>query len=242
MNKILLSLIIPAYNEENLIVDTLNKITGFLKNKRYSWEIVVVDDGSFDNTSKLVKKYKNNRVRLLKLTKNEGKGAALREGFLHSIGKYRIFTDADLSVEIKYLDKMLLELKNNFDVAIASRRVPGSKIEIHQPFHREKMGQGYTLLTSLVLGMKLKDYTCGMKGFSGKAAEKIFSVSTIDRWAYDSEILYLAKINGFKISQVPIVWKNRGDTRVHLKNVIFESFIDLLSIRVNDLLGKYNSK
>ena len=240
MKRIKLSVIIPAYNEEELIIGTLDEVTNFLKKKKYSWEIVVVDDGSKDKTSKLVKGYKGKRVRLVRLSKNSGKGAALKKGFLEAKGDYQIFTDADLSVDIKNIDKLLESLQFDYDVAIASRRVPGAKIKVHQPWYRESMGRAYTLLTSLITGMTLKDYTCGMKGFTQEASREVFSRSKIDRWAYDSEILFLAKALGYKIKQVPIVWKNRGDTRVKLKNVIFESFSDLLKIRVNHLQGKYN--
>lgn len=239
--KTKLSLIIPAYNEEKLIVGTLDEIARFLDKKKYSWEVVVVDDGSKDDTQKLVSSYKNKRIKLVKLKKNSGKGAALRKGFLKADGEYRIFTDADLSVDIKYIDSLLGELEEGkIDVAIASRRVKGAKIKKHQPWHRENMGRVYTFLTSLIIGMDLKDYTCGMKGFTVEAANKVFSKALIDRWAYDSEILYLAKKYGYKIKQVPIIWENREDTRVKLKKVILESFIDLLKVRVNDLLGKYN--
>lgn len=240
MSKVKLSLIIPAYNEEDLIVGTLDKVTSFLKKKKYSWEVIVVDDGSKDKTSKLVRNYTDKKVRLIILRRNCGKGAALKKGFLSAKGEHQIFTDADLSVEIENIDKLSKHLESGYDVAVASRRAKGAIIKVHQPLHREKMGQVYTALTSYVLGMDLGDYTCGMKGFTKKAAKNIFSLSTIDRWAYDSEVLYLAKINGYKIKQVPIVWKNRGDTRVKLKNVILESLRDLLKIRVNDLQGKYN--
>lgn len=242
MKNIKLSVIIPAYNEEQLIEKTLGIVLRFLKKKKYDWEVIVVDDGSTDNTSDLVNKLakKENRLRLIKLSTNKGKGAALREGFLSAKGKYQIFTDADLSVGIDNVDRFLEGFKKRSDVVIASRRVSGATIEVHQPWHREKMGQVYTLLTSTVMGMNLKDYTCGMKGFSKSASNKVFSKAVVDRWAYDSEILYLAKKYGYEIKQVPIKWENRGETRVQLKNVIFESFRDLLSIRVNDILGKYN--
>ncbi|MBN1168616.1 glycosyltransferase family 2 protein [Candidatus Woesebacteria bacterium] len=242
MKRIKLSLIIPAYNEEKLIVKTLNRVVGYLKKKKYSWEIIVVDDGSKDKTSKLVKSYNSKKVRLITLKENSGKGAALKEGFLAATGQYHIFTDADLSVEIENIDKLMSYLEGDFDVAIASRRIEGAKIKVHQPWHREKMGQVYTALTSFIMGMDLKDYTCGMKGFTKKASKEIFKRSKIKRWAYDSEILFLAKELGFKIKQAPIVWKNRGDTRVRLKSVIFESFGDLLKVRVNHILGKYNIK
>ena len=126
-------------------------------------------------------------------------------------------------------------------MAIASRRVKGAKILIHQPWYRETMGRVFTLLTQLVTGTDVADFTCGFKGFKKESAKKIFRASLIDRWAYDAEIIFLAKKFGLKIREIPIVWKNREDTRVRLKSVVLETFRDLLKIRWNDLSGKYEN-
>lgn len=234
------SLVIPAYNEEGVIKKNLKKVLKYLSKKPYSWEIIVVDDGSSDATSEIVRKLKEARVRLIKLHKNQGKGAALRKGILEANGKYIIFSDADLSVPIANIDKFINTLKSEADVVIASRRIKGAKIAIPQPWYRELMGRFYTYLTKIVLTTNLADFTCGFKGFKNTAAKDIFARGVIDRWAYDSEILFLANKLGYKIVQIPIVWKNRQDTRVRLKDVIFESFVDLLLIRLNYFFGRYN--
>ena len=236
----LLTILIPAYNEEKAIKNTLEKVCGYLKGKKYPWEVVVSDDGSCDTTSMIVRNFKKESVRLISADKNQGKGAALRNGVKASIGDYIIFMDADISVPLNNIDKFMKEFNKGADVVIASRRVRGAKIEVHQPWHREIMGRVYTKLTQIVTGVKIPDFTCGFKGFSSNAAKKIFRSSVINRWAYDSEIMYLAKKYGYEIIQVPIVWKNREDTRVKLRSVILESFKDLLSIRVNDLKGLYD--
>ncbi len=235
-----LSVVIPAYNEEKMIGGTLKKLVNYLKNKDYTWEIVVSDDGSFDNTSRIVKNFKGGSVRLVRLTINQGKGAALRRGVLEARGVYIIFMDADLSVPIANIDKFLVELEKGHDLVIASRRVRGAKIEVHQPIIRESMGRVFTLLTNLVTGVAISDFTCGFKGFTKSAAKTIFGVAKIDRWAYDAEIIFLAKKFGFKIKEMPIVWKNRSDTRVRLGSVVLETFRDLLKIRINDNSGQYN--
>ena len=238
-DKIKLSLLIPAYNEEKIIESTLEKVLKFLSKKKYSWEVIVIDDGSSDQTSLKAKKFNNEKVLVVRYEINRGKGGALKEGVYKSRGDYIIFSDADLSVDIGKVDEVLNALKKS-DVVIGSRRIQGSKILVHQPILREFMGRGYTHLTKLVTGVNLADFTCGFKGFKKNAAKYIFKKTLINRWAYDSEILFLAKKFKYKLTEIPVEWKNREDTRVVLKTVIIESLKDLLSISVNDFLGKYN--
>jgi dolichyl-phosphate beta-glucosyltransferase len=241
-NKLILSLIIPVYNEQKILAGTLDTVIKFLKGKKYDWEIVVADDGSRDSSAAIAKKYSSSGVRLVRLQKNQGKGAALRAGMLSAKGNYKIFTDCDLSVPVSFINNFMNEMKAGSDVVIGSRRTVGSKIEVHQPLLREVMGRVYTFLTQFILNMfNISDFTCGFKGFTKSAAFKIFSNSKIDRWAYDSELLFLGKIYGFKIGEVPVSWQNRADTRVVLKKVILESFSDLLKIKVNYLTGKYKT-
>lgn len=241
MNKnIFLSLVIPAYNEEKTIKGTLEKVLGYLTRKSFSYEVIVVDDGSKDKTSSIVGSFHNSKIKLVKLETNKGKGGALREGIGRSKGENVIFMDADLSVPLENIDRFINELEK-FEVVIASRRIKGAKILKHQPWHRETMGKVFTLLTRFVTGVNLADYTCGFKGFRGKEAKRIFENSLIDRWAYDAEIMFLSHKLGYNIKQVPVSWVNRGDTRVRLKSVVFESFKDLVKIRIYDLLGKYDA-
>ena len=238
-DKIKLSLLIPAYNEEKIIENTLEKVLKFLSKKKYSWEVIVIDDGSSDQTSLKAKKFNKEKVLVVRYEINRGKGGALKEGVYKSRGDYIIFSDADLSVDIGKVDEVLNALKKS-DVVIGSRRIQGAKILVHQPILREFMGRGYTHLTKLVTGVKLADFTCGFKGFKKNAAKYIFKKTLINRWAYDSEILFLAKKFKYKLTEIPVEWKNREDTRVVLKTVIVESLKDLLSISLNDFLGKYN--
>jgi len=240
--KIKLSIVLPAYNEEKIIENTLNEILRYLNNKKYSWEVVVADDGSKDKTSQIVKKFSDRGVRLVRLLKNKGKGGALREGMLKARGEYVIFMDADLSVPLENLDIFLKKLDAGSDVVIASRRIKGAVILVHQPFIREAMGRVFTLLTRFLTSVhEVVDFTCGFKGFSNIAAKKIFTNSQINRWAYDAEIIFLAKKYGFSINQSPITWKNREDSRVRLKSIVLETFRDLLKVRINDLQGKYEN-
>lgn len=238
-NELILSIVIPAYNEEKIIGKTLETIISYLSPKKFSWEVIVADDGSADKTAENVKKYSKKQVRLVRLDKNEGKGGALKEGVLSARANFVIFMDADLSVPLENIDIFLASLRLGNKVVIASRRIRGAKILVHQPWHREMMGRVFTLLTRTVTGVPLADFTCGFKGFSREAAQKIFTNSYIKRWAYDAEIMFLAKKYQYHIVEIPIEWKNRGETRVRLRRVVTETMRDLLTIRVNDWLGKY---
>jgi dolichyl-phosphate beta-glucosyltransferase len=234
-----LSLIIPAYNEEKLIGKNLSKISAILDKSPYTWEIVVIDDGSSDATSRIVESLKRAEIKLVKLDKNQGKGAALKAGFLAAKGDYRIFSDADLSVDIETISPFMQKLKT-FDVVIASRRVEGSIIEKHQPWLRENMGRVFTLLTQILTGSKVVDFTCGFKGFTGASAKKIFAKSLISRWAYDAELVFLAEKYGYKVCEYPVTWVNRKDTRVRLSKVVCESLRDLIRIRIFNMQGLYD--
>ena len=234
-----LSLIIPAYNEEKLIRGSLSEFVSYLNKKDYSWEIIVADDGSSDNTSKIVKSFNNPKIKLVALAKNQGKGAALKAGFLKAEGEYQIFSDADLSVPIPTIEPFMQQLKD-YDVVIASRRVRGAEIKVHQPWLRENMGRVFTALTQILTGSSVVDFTCGFKGFRKNAAKQIFGKSLISRWAYDAEIVFLAEKKGLKILQHPVSWINRKDTRVRLNRVVLESLRDLTRIRVFDMQGRYD--
>lgn len=236
----MISLVIPVYNEAKIIKDNITKIIDFLNKQKYKWEIVIVDDGSIDETIKIVDKFVNSKVRLVKLVKNSGKGAALRAGVKNSKGEYVVFTDADLSVPITYLNPILDNLQMGYPVVIGSRRVEGAIIEKHQPFFRELAGRFHTRLAQVFTGAKISDFTCGFKGFEAEAGKKIFSKSLIDRWSYDDEILFLAQKFGFAIKEVPINWINRSDSRVTMGSAMITSFLDLFKIRLNYFNGKYN--
>jgi dolichyl-phosphate beta-glucosyltransferase len=237
-----LTLLIPAYNEEDILENTLKEVTRYLKKQKYSWEVLVVDDGSSDNTSKITKDFNSKYVRLKKLSQNRGKGGAIREGIKDSKGDYIVFSDADLSVPINTIEKFMEFFDSGSEVVIGSRRIPGATIAIAQPAHRELMGRVFTFISKVMTGVFISDFTCGFKGFEKKAAREIFKRSMVDRWAYDSEIIFLADQLGYKIDQVPVTWENREDTRVRLRGVVFETLKDLLRIRLHHAQKGYNIK
>ena len=236
-----LSLVIPAFNEDRRIGQSLERILSFFRAQSYPFEIIVVDDGSTDRTVEVVRGFaaSDPQLRVEPQPQNRGKGEAIRKGMLLAGGKYLFFSDADLSVPIEAVPDFLSRLEAGDDVAVGSRRIAGAVIEVHQPIHRELMGKVFTGLSNLILGLKLKDFTCGFKAFRRDAARELFSRQRLDGWSFDSEILYLAKSKGYRIAEVPVVWRNDEATKVRLGRDVVRSFVDLWNIRINHALGKY---
>jgi dolichyl-phosphate beta-glucosyltransferase len=236
-----LSLVIPAFNEDRRIGQSLERILSFFRAQSYPFEIIVVDDGSTDRTVEVVRGFaaSDPQLRVEPQPQNRGKGEAIRKGMLLAGGKYLFFSDADLSVPIEAVPDFLSRLEAGDDVAVGSRRIAGAVIEVHQPIHRELMGKVFTGLSNLILGLKLKDFTCGFKAFRRDAARELFSRQRLGGWSFDSEILYLAKSKGYRIAEVPVVWRNDEATKVRLGRDVVRSFVDLWNIRINHALGKY---
>jgi dolichyl-phosphate beta-glucosyltransferase len=238
---IYLSVVIPAYNEEKRIGGSMEKIIRFLRGQPYASEVIVVDDGSSDATIEVVRRCDDpdSMIRIERQPYNLGKGEAIRRGMLAGDGRYLVFSDADLSVPIETLPAFLAQLENGCDIAVGSRRKEGAVVEIHQPKYRELMGKVFTRLSSLILGLRVSDFTCGFKGFRKEAARDLFRRQQLADWSFDSEILYLAKIRRYRMSEVPVRWRNDAATKVRLGKDVLVSFLGLLKIRVNDILGKY---
>ena len=238
---VVLSLIIPAYNEEQRIGKSLEQIFLFCNAQASPYEVIVVDDGSTDGTVALVRERFGGRseLKILQQPARRGKGAAVQQGMLQARGRYVFFSDADLSVPITALPAFLLALKNSCDIAIGSRRAPGAKIEVHQPFLRETMGRAFTFLSNFLLGIKYYDATCGFKGFTREAAQVLFSRQQLHNWSFDSEILFIARLKDYRVVEIPVNWRNDQATKVRLWKDAVGSFLGLLAIRTNRLLGKY---
>ncbi len=203
-----LSLIIPAYNEEKRIEISLDAAMNYLNEHNYSYEILVVDDGSEDKTAEAVENFNGENLAVIRLERNTGKGAAVRRGMLEAKGKIRIFSDADFSTPIYELPKILKSLENGFDICIGSRAVDYSMIKEHQPFYREFMGKTFNKIVQTLVIKGVKDTQCGFKGFTEKAAQELFSKAKINGFGFDVEILYLAKLHGFKVDEVSVEWYN----------------------------------
>lgn len=238
----MISIIIPVFNEENRISESLETIMAFLKNYKEDSEIVVVDDGSWDGTPKILEDFRQKvGLKIVAHKTNLGKGAAIRTGIKGAGGDKILFTDIDLSVPIETLEIFNEALTSEVDVVIGSREHPDSQIEVKQFWLRELAGYTFTVLTNAVLQVGVSDFTCGFKLFRREAARKIFARQLINRWAFDAETMFLARKYQFEIKEMPVNWRHREGSKVQFPQALFDSFFGLLQIRINDFLGKYEN-
>jgi dolichyl-phosphate beta-glucosyltransferase len=224
----------PAYNEALTIEETLRTIAGFLAVQAYSSEVIVVDDGSTDGSAAILSDYGKSHpfVRILRHQPNAGKGASVRTGVLAARGKYLFFMDADLSVPIDELTGALAALVNgDAAIVIGSRKIEGARIERRQPLLRELLGHGFTWCARLLLWRTIVDFTCGFKGFRRDEARAIFSIQRCDDWAFDAEILYLARLMGISVRQYPVRWSHGKNSRVKFPRDIYQTLGALIGIR-----------
>jgi len=242
MNKrSLISIVIPSFNEERLIKKNLIELMDFLKNKNCDWEIIVVDDGSKDKTKKIVHSLQKNEpgLRLYSNRENMGKGASVRKGVQKASGDFIFFLDADLATPVSEIEKFI-PLIRNYDIVIGNRAHKKARISVREPLHREFMGKFFTFLSNVLLLKNIHDVTCGFKCFRRDVAKRIFKKQKINRWVFDTEILFLAQKYRYKIKQEPVSWAHEKDSKVSLIKDTFGSFRDLLVIKFGDILGKYD--
>ncbi len=241
-----LSIIIPAYNEEKKLPQTLKDISGYLSQQDYDSEILVVSDGSTDETVEvarnLMSQIKN--LKILDFEQNRGKGFAVRQGMLKAKGDYRLFTDADNSTSINHVEKMWSYFEKGYDVVIGSRDskdAKGARQAVPQPTWKRFLGNLGNIGIQVVALWGIWDTQCGFKAFTKKAAEDIFKRCKINHWAFDVEVLALARKLGYKIGIIPVYWINSPDSRVKLKGYT-RFFKELLQIKWNLIWHKYNWK
>jgi dolichyl-phosphate beta-glucosyltransferase len=228
-----LSIIIPAFNESERIIKTFSKIDAYTKKQSYSYEIIVIDDGSRDDTGDLVRDLsaQNDTIRFIRNKKNMGKGYSVKRGMLEARGEYLLFSDADLSTPIEEIEKLTPWFSQGYDIVIGSRGLPDSKVFKHQPFYREKSGRIFNILVQLLIMEGIKDTQCGFKCFRQDVAKRVFQKQTINGFCFDVEILFLATQLGYRIKEVPIVWYNADGSKVNIPWDPFKMFFDLIRIR-----------
>jgi len=228
-----LSIVVPCYNEEQRLPRTIEQIEQYLAGKGLSYELILVDDGSTDGTRQVMDSAaeRSRSVRLEALPQNRGKGRALAEGVAAATGAEILVTDADLSTPIEELDKLRAELGKGAGVAIASRALRGSRVEVSQPIYRVLMGKAFNLLVQAVLLPGIWDTQCGFKLFRADVAHDVFAALTTDGFGYDPEVLYRAKKRGVKIAEVPVVWRNSAPTKVNPIKSSLDMFRHVLRIR-----------
>ncbi len=223
-----LSVIIPAYNEEDRIVQTLTHTLTYLNTRKYPSEILVVSDGSSDDTGKVVESFdagENVDLRFLEYHPNRGKGYAVKYGMVKGNYDIVMFMDADYSVPMEEVEKGLTLIEQGADIAIASRAIEGSIVSKHQNVFRELSARLYTFIQNTHLGIDFKDTQCGFKLYTRNAAQALFSMQKLDSVIFDVEILWLAKEKGFRVSEFPVQWTHMEDSRIQYDSIKKSIFV-----------------
>lgn len=235
------SIVIPAYNESQRIVPTLDEILAYIAQQRWDAELIVVNDGSQDDTAAIVQRYvkQNANIRLIENPGNRGKGYSVKNGMLHARGEIILFSDADLSSPIEEAPKLFQAIASGEDVAIGSRWLRADLQTERQPLHRQLFGRVFNLILRIVLGLRFKDTQCGFKAFTRSAAQAVFPRQHIERWGFDPEIIFLAQKLGYSVVEVAVAWAHDEKSTIHPVRDGFRMFLDVLKIRWNDLTGKY---
>ena len=235
------SVIIPAYNERLRIAEGLDKVLAYSAQQRWDAEIIVVNDGSKDETPEIVRSYmkRHPNLRLLENPGNRGKGYSVRHGMKEGKGDVLLLTDADISAPIYEADKLFAAISQGADVAIGSRWKDASTQTRRQSPIRQLGGRIFNLLNRLLLGLQLKDTQCGFKAFTREAAKSIFPVTAVDRWGWDPEVLFLAGRLDFKVAEVPVEWAHDERSKISPIRDGIGIMRDMLKVRVNHLRGMY---
>jgi len=238
-----LSVILPAYNEEARILPSLQKRHQYLEKQDYSYEVLIVNDGSTDKTREVVteaiKDWPN--FKLIDNKANKGKGGVVKQGMLSASGKWRLFMDVDESVTIDEIER-LWPYTQDFKVIIGSRYTEGGKITKKQPLVRRIISRGGNLLIQTLIAWGIKDTQCGFKLFSVAATKEIFPLQTMERWSFDMELIAIAKKHGYKIKEVPVIWKEQAGSKLGAAKAAARSLRDVFVIWWHKIIGKYNKK
>jgi len=234
-----LSLIIPAHNEETRLAGTLTRVLEFAEKQAYTSEILVVENGSLDRTLQIARDYAERfpRMRILQ-NPLSGKGRAVQQGMLAAQGEYRFMCDVDLSMAVDEINRFLPPALQGYDIAIASREAPGA-IRYGEPYYRHIVGRIYNRLIQLLALPGLQDTQCGFKCFRGEVAGDLFSRQTLTGWSFDVEILFIARLSGYKTTEIPIHWYYNPHSKISLGRDALKMGLDLLTIRLNALRGVY---
>ncbi len=232
----MISIVIPAFNEEKIIGPSLEKLAKFLTKRKEKFEIIVVNDASTDKTAEIAQSFakKIPNFRLINRLKGStrGKGLAVNQGVLAAKGNIVVFSDADFSTPIEEIDKLLGKLNDGFDIAVGSRALDRRLVKTKQNFIRESMGRIFNVLVRKTLSLNITDTQCGFKAFQLPTSRNIFERSRIFDYGFDVELLYLARKEDLKIAELPVLWYNHPDSKVHPIKDSIAMFVDLFKIRL----------
>jgi dolichyl-phosphate beta-glucosyltransferase len=237
-----LSIIIPAYNEENRLPRTLGQVFAFLEKRSYSYEVIVVENGSTDRTLQIARELAAQNESLMVIHEElRGKGNAVRSGMLSAHGEYRFICDADLSMPIEEIGKFLPPQLSDFDIAIGSREAPGA-VRYNEPPYRHWGGRAINLIIRWLILPGLNDTQCGFKCFRAKSTSDLFRQQTLTGWSFDFELLYLARRKKLRIKEIPIRWYFDADSKVDAVRDALRMIRDIFRVHANALLGRYDLK
>jgi glycosyltransferase involved in cell wall biosynthesis len=238
-----LSIVIPAYNESARIERALDRVMTCVAEQNWDAEVLVIDDGSRDNTVQIVERWMGlyPRLHLVKNPGNRGKGYSVRNGLLQAAGDIVMFTDADLSAPMEEAERLISAIHAGSDVAIGSRWMDRTRQTIHQPLYRQFFGRCFNWITRTVMGLPFKDTQCGFKAFRREAAQVIFRLQTIERWGFDPEILFIARKLKYSIHEIPVTWGHDERSRMSYLKDGMKMLEDMGTIRANSLAGRYDA-
>ena len=238
------SIVIPAYNERARIIATLKSVIETVRAHNWPAEVIVVNDGSTDETAQLVRDFALSapEVQLMNNPRNSGKGYSVRSGILHALGEIVMFTDADLSAPINEAERLFEAIAQGADIAIGSRWLATSRQTHRQPLYRQVFGRLFNALTRAVMRLPYADTQCGFKAFTRSAAQTIFQLQTIERWGFDPEILFIARKRGYRVTEVPVSWAHDARSRISYLRDGLQMLKELAIVRWNALMGRYGKQ
>jgi dolichyl-phosphate beta-glucosyltransferase len=239
-----LTVVIPAYREAARIGATLQRILAYFDTQSWNGNVIVVLDGGGDGTGAEVQRAigADRRVAVLDNGVNRGKGFSVRRGMLSASGRYVLFSDADLSTPIEEAPRLIAAIESGADVAIASRALAASRVQVHQPWWRESMGRIFNWFVQRLALPGIKDSQCGFKCFRGEVAHRVFALQRTDRFAFDVEVLSIARSLGYRIAELPVTWIDQPASTVNPVTAPAGMLVDLVRIRMNHLMRRYRDR
>jgi dolichyl-phosphate beta-glucosyltransferase len=237
-----LSVVLPAYNEVARIATCIEGARAYLEAQDYASELIVVSDGSTDGTARIAREAGGTRVRVIETTPNRGKGSAVRAGVLAAAGAHVLFSDVDLSTPLSEVGRFLARHAEGADVVFGSRALDASDVQVRQAWWRESMGRTFNRIARRIARVDMDDTQCGFKSFRRAAARAIFERTRIDRYAFDVEVLWIARALGLRVVELPVTWRNDPDSKVDPVRDSARMLLDLVAIRWHAAAGAYGPR